>query len=41
MTLTLQVDSAGARHVKIDGDYMAEAWELELGQKVIRINEGL
>ena len=25
----------------VDGDYMAEAWELELGQKVIRINEGL
>lgn len=23
-----------------NGDYMAEAWELELGQKVIRINEG-
>lgn len=24
----------------VDGDYMAEAWELELGQKVMRINEG-
>ena len=24
----------------VGGDYMAEAWELELGQKVIRINEG-
>lgn len=25
----------------VNGDYMAEAWELELGQKVMRINEGL
>ena len=25
----------------VNGDYMAEAWELELGQKVIRINEEL
>lgn len=25
----------------VNGDYMAEAWELELGQKVIRIDEGL
>lgn len=24
---------------QLNGDYMAEAWELELGQKVIRINE--
>lgn len=26
---------------QINGDYMAEAWELELGQKVIRIKEEL
>lgn len=26
---------------QLNGDYMAEAWELELGQKVMRINEGL
>lgn len=40
-TEDITITSRVPKFHQLNGDYMAEAWELELGQKVIRINGGL
>lgn len=40
-TEDITITSRAPKFHQLNGDYMAEAWELELGQKVIRMNEGL